>query len=96
LVVSHKPQVSLVDQGGGLERLAGLLAGEPLGGRLAELVVDQGEELLDRPRVTVLDGRQNARDVGYLGSLPRGERLVSLGVDRSFARVGLIDDALER
>ena len=42
----HQPQVGLVDQGGGLKRLAGLLLGQFLGGELAQLVVDQRQELL--------------------------------------------------
>ena len=41
-----QPQIRLVDQGRGLERLAGLLLGQPLGGQLAQLVVDQRQELL--------------------------------------------------
>ena len=35
-------------QGRGLERLAGLLLGQPLGGQPPQLVVDQGQELLGR------------------------------------------------
>ena len=42
----HQPQVGLVDQGGGLQRLAGLLLGQLLGRQLAQLVVDQRQELL--------------------------------------------------
>ena len=41
----HQPEVGLVDQGRGLERLAGLLLRQPLGGQLAQLVVDQRQEL---------------------------------------------------
>jgi hypothetical protein len=36
-----QPQVRLVDQGRGLERLPGLLLGHPLGSQLAQLLVDQ-------------------------------------------------------
>ena len=43
---AHQPQVGLVDQGGGLQSLAGLLLGQPLGRQLAQLVVDQRQELL--------------------------------------------------
>jgi hypothetical protein len=38
----HKPQVGLVDQGGGLQRLPGLLPGQLLRGELAQFVVHQG------------------------------------------------------
>ena len=37
----HEPQVCLVDEGGGLERLAGPLAGQLLRRQLAKLVVDK-------------------------------------------------------
>ena len=52
-----------MDQGRGLERLARLLLGQPLGGQLAQLVVDQRQELLGRLGVALLDGREDAGDV---------------------------------
>ena len=61
----HQPQVGLVDQGGGLERLARLLLGQPLRRQLAQLVVDQRQELLGGVRVALLDGGQDARDVAH-------------------------------
>ena len=48
-----------MDQGRGLERLAGLLLGQLLGGQLAQLVVDQGQELLGRLWVALLDGGED-------------------------------------
>ena len=60
---SDQPEVGLVDQGRGLERLAGLLLRQPLGGQLAQLVVDQRQELLGRLRVALLDGREDAGHV---------------------------------
>ena len=69
-----QPQVRLVDQGRGLERLAGLLLRQPLGGQLAELVVDQRQELLGGLGVAVLDGREDARDVVHCRG-PRGTPL---------------------
>ena len=38
---ADQTDISLVDQGGGLEGLAGILRGQPRGGELAQLVVDQ-------------------------------------------------------
>ena len=35
-------QISLVNQGSRLERLSGLLPGQPLGGQPPQLVIDQG------------------------------------------------------
>ena len=62
-LTADQAEVGLVHQGGGLEGLAGLLLRELPRGELAELVVDQGQELLGRLRVAVLDGREDARDV---------------------------------
>ena len=79
LVRVDQPEVRLVDQGGGLERLAGLLLGQPLGGQLAQLVIDQRQELLgglgspcsmaERMRVTsfIAEGRRGT-------TLPRPRR----------------------
>ena len=52
-------------QGGRLQRLAGLLLGQLLGRQLAQLVVDQRQELLGRLRVALLDGREDAGHVGH-------------------------------
>ena len=63
LAIADEPQVRLMDQGRGVERLARLLLGQLLGRQLAQLVVDQGQELLGGLRVALLDGRQ---DAGYV------------------------------
>ena len=68
--VADEAEVGLVDQGGGLERLAGLLPGQPPGGELAQLVVDQGQELLGGPRLALLDRREDAGDVVHAGRCP--------------------------
>src|SRR5262249_4896380 len=51
--------------GGGLERLAGPLAGEVGGGEPPELVVDQGEQFGGGPAVPGRGRRDQARDVGH-------------------------------
>ena len=56
---SDQPEVRLVDQGGGLEGLAGLLRGHPRGGELAQLVVDEREQLGGGLGVALLDGGQD-------------------------------------
>ena len=55
-----QPKIRLVDQGGGLERLAGGLACQPGGGQPAELVVHQGQELVGRPRLAPPNGLEHA------------------------------------
>jgi hypothetical protein len=54
-----------VDQGRGLEGLAGFFAGQPLRRQLAQLVVDERQELLGGARVALLDGRQDAGDIAH-------------------------------
>jgi hypothetical protein len=49
-----------VDQRGGVERLAWPLLRQLLGGQLAQLVVDQGQQLAGAAGVTSLDGVENA------------------------------------
>ena len=61
--VVHQPQVRLVDQGRGLERLAGLLLGQLLRRQPAQLVVDQRQELLGGVGVALLDRREDAGHV---------------------------------
>src|SRR5262245_54127907 len=63
LPLAHQAQVRLVDQGGGLQRLPWLFLSQALSGELAELVVDQGQELFRGGWVALLDGGQDACDV---------------------------------
>src|SRR5262249_39639213 len=60
---ADQPQVGLVDQRRGLERLAGLLLRQLPGGQLAQLVVDQRQELLGRLAVALPDRREEAGEV---------------------------------
>src|SRR5262249_7310149 len=53
------------DQGRGLERLARLLLRQLLDGQLAQLLVDQRQQLLRRLGVTPLDGREDAGHVRH-------------------------------
>src|SRR5262245_41974957 len=56
---AYQTQVGLVDQGSGLKRLPGRLLGQPLGGELAQLCIDEREQLARRGGV--------AWGVGLLG-----------------------------
>src|SRR5262249_21313234 len=69
-------RVSLVDQGGRLKRLAGLLPGKVLSGQLPQLVVDQGEELLGRPGVALLDGGEEPAHVVHGSGFPEPPRRI--------------------
>ena len=63
VLVDRESEVSLVDEGGDVERLAGAFAGELRAGELAEFVVDERPELLGRLRVALPDGTENTGDV---------------------------------
>src|SRR5262249_57440371 len=50
---THQAEISLVDQGGGLESLSGLLVGQFLGGQPAQLLVDQRQDAAGGGRIAV-------------------------------------------
>ena len=59
----HQPDVRLVDQGCGLERLPGLLLGHLLGRQPAQFLIDQRQELLGRVGIALLDGGEDSGDL---------------------------------
>ena len=63
VLVADETQVRLVDQGGGVQGVPGILRGHPRGSELPQLVVDQRQQLLGRLAVALLDGREDAGDV---------------------------------
>src|SRR5262249_42266120 len=65
-----QPQVRLVNQGGGVQGLAGLLAGHLGGGQTAQLGVDEREQLGRGPLVPAVRGGQEAGDVGHGPTTP--------------------------
>ncbi len=65
LVDIDQSQIHLMNQTGRLERLAGRLAGEPLGGQTPQLVVDQRKQLFGQARVALLDRRQDSGHFGH-------------------------------
>jgi hypothetical protein len=70
LTIADQTQVRLMDQGCGVEGLAGLLLGQLLCRLLAQLVVDQRQQLLGGVRVTLLDGIQHPGDPVHHLSTP--------------------------
>jgi hypothetical protein len=68
--VADQPQVGIVEQGRGLERLARSLAGELSRGRLAVLVMDQRQEPGRGPGLALLDRLQDAGHVAHLRRSP--------------------------
>lgn len=54
-----------MDQSGRLKGLAGCFLGHPLGGQLAQLFVNERQELLRGVRIALFDGRQNAGDFAH-------------------------------
>ncbi len=60
-----QPYVRFMHQRRGLERLPRPFLGHFLGGQLAEFVVHEGQKLLGGRRITVIDLRQNACNIGH-------------------------------
>jgi hypothetical protein len=65
LSIANQPQVCLMNQTGGLQRLPRFLLRQLLAGELAQLVIDQRQELLSGLKVALLDGGQDTGDVGH-------------------------------
>src|SRR5207249_3220436 len=63
LLPDHQSHIGFMDQGGGLEGLAGLFLGHPLGRQLPQLVVNERQELPRGARIAFLNGGQDAGDV---------------------------------
>jgi hypothetical protein len=63
LTPADQAQVGFVDQGGRLKCFIGLLVGELRRRQLAQLVVDQRQQLLGGVRIARRGGRQDARDL---------------------------------
>ncbi len=61
--LAQEPEIRLVDERRGLERLSGLLPSELQRRQLAQLVVNQRQQLTGCTRITVFNG---AQDAGYV------------------------------
>src|SRR5690606_16181701 len=67
---THQPQIGLMDQSSRLQCLPGLLLGNPGGGELAKLVVNQRQQLLRRGGIARVDLQQDTRNVVHISSPP--------------------------
>jgi hypothetical protein len=63
-LIADQPQVRLVDEGRGLERLAGGFGRHPRGGELAQLVVHERQQVGLGPAVA---GRGRIEAAGHIG-----------------------------
>ncbi|MDB5311803.1 MAG: hypothetical protein JWO38_6005 [Gemmataceae bacterium] len=61
-----QPEEGLVDQGGGLQRVAGAFVGHPGGGQSPELVVPEGQEVGRGLSVTATGGVDEAGNLGHV------------------------------
>jgi hypothetical protein len=71
-VSARHSQPRLVNERGGLQRLAGGFAGHPLRGQSAQFLIDQREKFFGGFGVAVLDAVENARNVAHGGTPPAG------------------------
>jgi hypothetical protein len=65
LLAVHQPDVRLVHQRRGLDRLPGLLLSQLLRGQLAQPVVNERQQLCGGVRVPLLEGAQDATNVTH-------------------------------
>jgi hypothetical protein len=86
-----EPQVRLVDERRGLERLPRRLARQPCRGEPAELLVDQRQERPGGPGVALLDGREDARHVAHRSRSPIRDRL-SVPPRRGIGKISTFDN----
>ncbi len=66
MLIPDQPQVSLMDQGGGVEGVPGTLRGHPRGREFPQFVVDEREQVGRRLAVA---GRRGGEEVGDLGRI---------------------------
>ena len=66
LLRARQSQPSLVEEGNGLQSLAGLLAGKLLRGQVAKLGIDQGQQFLRNASFAPLDCRDNLCEIAHL------------------------------
>jgi hypothetical protein len=59
----RNPKVSLMDERCRLKSLIRLLTCKPRSGKLAQFIINQGQKLLGRPRVSLADRCKNSRHV---------------------------------
>ena len=64
-IAADQPQVGLVHQGRGVERLAGRFAGQPTARPAAQLVIDQRQELAGGLRLAPPQGVEDGGDVAH-------------------------------
>jgi hypothetical protein len=62
VVAADQPEISVMNERGGLERLPEFFLGQPLRGESSQFVVDERQELLGGLRIALLDGEQDASD----------------------------------
>src|SRR5262249_18249770 len=92
LFAADQSDISLMDEGGRLERLAGLLAGQTGGGELSQFVVDEWQQVGRGLRGAGLDGGHDLRDLGHAPRMPwsssAAKELTAVVIASTVARAG--------
>ena len=76
-VLTAQAEPGFVDQGGGLERMAGSFARHLLRSELAQFVIDQGQQLRHRLRFAPLRPFQNVRELAQAFSIRKRRRVTT-------------------
>jgi hypothetical protein len=61
----NEPEIGFMDQGRRLQRQAGILLCHLLRRQVPQFVIEEGQELFCSSRVSLLDVRQNPRDIAH-------------------------------
>src|SRR5262249_43632476 len=85
-VAADQPQVGLMHQGRGLERLTRRLAGQLLSSQAAQLVVDQREQRAGRLPLPPVVGFEDTRDFTFTAI---DRNLLDVGRGMSSSRIGI-------
>ena len=65
VLVADQPQPGLMHQGRGLQGLPRGFLGQPMGSQMAQLLIDQGKQLIGGSGIAMLDGVEDARDLAH-------------------------------
>ncbi len=79
LLISDQPQVGFVNEGGGIEGVAGGFRGHARGGELPQFVIDEREQIRSGLTVSFLNGFDQTGDIRHFKRVYRSQDRPSRG-----------------